>query len=124
MFALAAKSTLAETLVETPVLHLMGHGHRAVSSKSTNGETNMGISIVDTARAPSGVEPISARSWVAILARLARRQIVQIRERRRMRRDAEALLAMDDRSLADIGLRRCEVEFATRDGRRTARADR
>ena len=80
----------------------------------------MSISIIDLPPPPAAVKPITSRSWLAALPRLAKRHIVRIMERRRMRHDADALLAMDDRALADIGLRRCEVEYAARYGRRPA----
>jgi uncharacterized protein YjiS (DUF1127 family) len=79
----------------------------------------MGLSTIDVP-APSGVKAIKVQRWLVALTGLAKRQIGGILERRRVRRDAEALLAMDDRCLADIGLRRCEVEYATRHGRRPA----
>ena len=80
----------------------------------------MSISIIDKQAVPAGGEPIASDSWVTVLSRLGKRQIARIVERRRMRRDADALHVMDDRILADIGLRRCEVEYASRYGRRHA----
>ena len=49
-----------------------------------------------------------------------RRRIAEIRKNRQIRRDLEELLALDDRLLADIGLHRCDVEYAARYGRRPA----
>jgi len=57
-------------------------------------------------------------SWRAVLARSIKRRIAQIRENRRLRRDLDILLALDDRQLADIGLGRSELEYAARHGRR------
>jgi uncharacterized protein YjiS (DUF1127 family) len=88
----------------------------------------MSITIIGQSSTPSSAKPVTARSWLTVLQRLARQQIVRIMDRRRVRRDALALLAMDDRTLADIGLHRCEVEHAVRYGRRpehsSARDDR
>src|SRR5262249_55333080 len=86
--------------------------------KPTSGETAMSVSIIEKHAVPAGEIPIARDSWVTVLSRLAKAQIARIVERRRVRRDAEALLSMDDRTLADIGLRRCEVEYAARYGRR------
>jgi uncharacterized protein YjiS (DUF1127 family) len=125
--ASAEKSTFAETLFETPMLHLMAHGPRG-PCRNPSEKANMTITIIDQSPTPSSVKPVTARSWLTALPRLARHQIAQIMEHRRMRRDAWALLAMDDRILADIGLRRGEVEYAARYGRRpghsSARDDR
>ena len=80
---------------------------------------DMELSTIDVPT-PSGVKAIKTPHWLAALSGLAKQQIGWILERRRVRRDAEALLSMDDRCLADIGLRRCEVEYAARHGRRPA----
>jgi len=80
----------------------------------------MSISIIDKQAVPAGEKPIASDSWVTVLSKFAKRQITGIVEWRRIRREAEALLSMDDRTLADIGLRRCEVEYAARYGRRPA----
>ena len=114
---MAPESTLAATLVETPIAHLMAHGPCGLV-KSTGGEAAMSISIIDKQAVPAGETSIASDSWVTVLSRLAKVQIARIVERRRVRRDVEALLSMDDRTLADIGLRRCEVEYAARYGRR------
>ena len=83
----------------------------------------MSISIVNTPRTPSRAKP--TRPWLAVLARSATHRIVRIgeriRESRRTRRDASAMLSMDDRMLADIGVQRSEVEYAVRYGRRYPR---
>jgi len=78
----------------------------------------MSISITDKQAVPADEKPIVSDSWVTALATFAKRRLARFEERRRVRRDAEALLAMDDRTLADIGLRRCEIEYAARYGRR------
>ena len=75
----------------------------------------MNISII-AIPAQSGVKSIAVQC-LAVLPRLAKHQIGRISERRQMRRDAYALRALDDRILADIGLHRCEVEYAVRYGR-------
>jgi uncharacterized protein YjiS (DUF1127 family) len=98
----------------------MAHGPHGLVEIHSAEKTNMSITIIDRRPTPSSVKPNTGRSWLAVLARLARHQIARIVERRRMRRDAWALLAMDDRTLADIGLHRCEVEHAARYGRRPA----
>ena len=51
----------------------------------------------------------SAQSWPAALARTMRRGIAGIGSRRRLRRHIEALAALDDRTLGDIGLSRGEI---------------
>src|SRR5260370_41484788 len=56
-------------------------------------------------------------SWRAVLAKSIKRRIAQVRENRRLRRDLDILLALDDRQLADIGLGRSELEYAPRHGR-------
>ena len=80
----------------------------------------MSISIIGKQATPAAETPIARDSWITALWKLAKRQMNQMVERRRMRRDAELLLTMDDRILADIGLRRCEIEYAARYGRRLA----
>jgi uncharacterized protein YjiS (DUF1127 family) len=57
-------------------------------------------------------------SWRAVLAKSIKRRIARVRENRRLRRDLDILLALDDRQLADIGLGRSELEYAARHGRR------
>ena len=54
----------------------------------------------------------AVQPWHAVLVKSIKRGIAQIREHRRLRRDTDELLARDDRLLADIGLRRCEIEYA------------
>jgi len=78
----------------------------------------MNNTIIIDSQAPSAWEADAGHSWHAVLLRAIKRGIAQIREHRRLRRDTDVLLALDDRMLADIGLRRCEVEYAARHGRR------
>jgi uncharacterized protein YjiS (DUF1127 family) len=52
----------------------------------------------------------------AALASLAKRWIGQIRWERQVRRGIHALMALDDRMLADMGLTRGAVEYAARHG--------
>jgi uncharacterized protein YjiS (DUF1127 family) len=56
------------------------------------------------------------RRGVAGLAGLARRLVAPIAKRSQRRRALAALAAMDDRLLADVGLRRSDIELAV-DGR-------
>jgi len=58
------------------------------------------------------------RSWLAFPAAAVRRSIARIRNMIQARRDTYALLQLDDRMLADIGLSRGEVAYAIRHGRR------
>ena len=60
---------------------------------------------------------LSAESWPAALARPIKQGIAWIGSRRRLHRDIKELMALDDRILRDIGLRRGEVEYAARYGR-------
>jgi len=55
--------------------------------------------------------------WQAVLANLAKRWIDQIRWERQVRRGIDALMALDERMLHDIGLTRGAVEYAARYGR-------
>jgi uncharacterized protein YjiS (DUF1127 family) len=55
--------------------------------------------------------------WQAALANLAERWIAQISSEWQVRRGIDALMALDDRMLADIGLTRGAVEYAARYGR-------
>src|SRR5262245_14426264 len=52
--------------------------------------------------------------WQAILANLAKRWIAQIRWERQVRRGIDALMALDERMLHDIGLTHGAVEYAAR----------
>ena len=51
----------------------------------------------------------STESWPATLVSAMRRGIAGIGSRRRLRRHIEALAALDDRTLGDIGLSRGEI---------------
>jgi uncharacterized protein YjiS (DUF1127 family) len=60
--------------------------------------------------------------WRAALASLAKRWIDQIRSEWQVRRGIDALMALDDRMLHDIGLTRGAVEYAARHGDLATRA--
>jgi uncharacterized protein YjiS (DUF1127 family) len=60
---------------------------------------------------------LNAASWPAALARPIRQGIAWIGFRRRLHRNVRELMALDDRLLRDIGLRRSDVEHAVRYGR-------
>ena len=55
--------------------------------------------------------------WLAALLESFRQGIASIRYQRRLRRDTEAMLALDDHELSDIGISRSEIEYAVRYGR-------
>jgi uncharacterized protein YjiS (DUF1127 family) len=61
---------------------------------------------------------LNAASWPAALTRPIRHGIAWIGSQRRLHRNVRELLALDDRLLRDIGLRRSEVEHAVRHGRK------
>jgi uncharacterized protein YjiS (DUF1127 family) len=60
--------------------------------------------------------------WQAAAANLAKRWIAQISSEWQVRRGIDALMALDERMLADIGLTRGAVEYAARYGRLPTRA--
>jgi uncharacterized protein YjiS (DUF1127 family) len=60
---------------------------------------------------------LSADSRLAALASPIKQGIAWIGSRRQLRRSIKELLALDDRMLRDIGLRRSEVEYTVRYGR-------
>ena len=60
---------------------------------------------------------LNAESWPAALARPIKQGIAWIESRRRLRRDIKELMALDDRILRDIGLRRSDIDYAARYGR-------
>lgn len=62
-------------------------------------------------------------SWRTTLAQAIRRRTEWLRAARRDRRGIHELVALDDRSLADIGLTRSDVEHAARYGRLPAAAN-
>jgi uncharacterized protein YjiS (DUF1127 family) len=57
-----------------------------------------------------------AASWRAVLAKSIRQPFVWSGTQRRIRRDIDALMALNDRMLADIGLSRGEILYAARHG--------
>lgn len=60
---------------------------------------------------------LNSDSWPAALARPIRQGISWIGSRRRLHRDIEELMALDDRILRDIGLSRSDIDHAARYGR-------
>jgi len=60
---------------------------------------------------------LNVLSWPTALARPIKQGIARIAARRELRRAVKELMALDDRILRDIGLRRSDVEFAARFGR-------
>lgn len=75
----------------------------------------MSSSSIETPVASSA--DLNPESWLAGPARSIREGIAWIDSRRRLRRDVKELRALDDHILRDIGLRRSDVEYATRYGR-------
>jgi uncharacterized protein YjiS (DUF1127 family) len=74
----------------------------------------MSSSTIETRVAPSA--DLSPGSWLAAPVRSIRQGIAWIGFRRRLRRDVREMMALDDRILRDIGVRRSEVEYAARYG--------
>jgi uncharacterized protein YjiS (DUF1127 family) len=60
---------------------------------------------------------LKAQSWPTTLARPIRQGIARIAARRELRRSVKELMALDDRILRDIGLKRSDIEHAARFGR-------
>jgi uncharacterized protein YjiS (DUF1127 family) len=60
---------------------------------------------------------LNVPSWPTALARPIKQGLARIAARRELRRAVKELMALDDRILRDIGLRRSDVEFAARFGR-------
>ena len=60
---------------------------------------------------------LNARSWPTALARPIKEGIARAAARRELRRSVKELMALDDRMLSDIGLRRSDIELAARFGR-------
>ncbi len=56
-------------------------------------------------------------SFRVVLANTIRRPFAWIEHQRRIRRDINLLMSLDDHALADIGLNRSEVFYAVRRGR-------
>jgi uncharacterized protein YjiS (DUF1127 family) len=63
----------------------------------------------------------AAQPWHAAPVQAIKRLIARIRNERRIRRAVDELMALDDRTLADIGLTRGDVERVVRYGRFPAR---
>lgn len=61
--------------------------------------------------------------WQTVLMKFITRRMARIGRERRIRRDIDGLRALNDRMLADIGLSRCDVEYAVRHGRLPDRAN-
>jgi uncharacterized protein YjiS (DUF1127 family) len=59
---------------------------------------------------------LNSESWPATLARAIKRGIAWIEFRYRQRREMKELMALDDRLLADIGLRRGQVQYLAQYG--------
>lgn len=59
---------------------------------------------------------LNAESWPTALAKPIRQGIARIAARRKLHRDVKELMALDDRILRDIGLRRSDIELAARFG--------
>jgi uncharacterized protein YjiS (DUF1127 family) len=75
----------------------------------------MGSSTID-ARVLAPENQGSTGPWQAALVRAIERLIVWIRNERRIRREIDELMALDDRLLCDIGLSREHIEYAARYG--------
>ena len=75
---------------------------------------SMGVSIVE-ARAAQAAGP-TTQTWRAALTRSAGQWMSRITSAWRLRRDLQAMRALDDRLLADIGLSRGSLEYAARYG--------
>jgi uncharacterized protein YjiS (DUF1127 family) len=86
-----------------------------VASISIKRSATMSSSTIETPVARSA--GLNSGSGLAVLARPIQRGIAWIGARRRLRRQINELMALDDRTLRDIGLRRGEVERAVRYGR-------
>ena len=54
--------------------------------------------------------------WLRMLVLRSRQMARHLAAERRQRRAIRALERLDDRMLKDIGVRRCEIEFAVRNG--------
>src|SRR5262249_25680466 len=84
------------------------------------GVANMSSSILESSI--SRTAGMITGLWQAALANLARRWIAQVRSEWEVRRGIDALMALDDRMLHDIGLTRGAVQYAARYGGLPTRA--
>jgi hypothetical protein len=99
-------------------------GGRDGASRSSDGRLGARLSEGDMSVKNSTIELRASRidalridSWRAVLVRPVKRLLAWIRSESQIRRDIDALIASDDRSLADIGLRRGEIGYGVRYGR-------
>jgi uncharacterized protein YjiS (DUF1127 family) len=60
---------------------------------------------------------LNAASWPTALPRPIKQGIDRIAARRELRRAIKEMMALDDRILRDIGLKRSDIELAARFGR-------
>lgn len=67
---------------------------------------------------PAVYRPRPARGLGGFLVAVVRRGVAWYRTGRRMRRAVDELMALDDRTLADIGITRSDIAFAVRRDRR------
>jgi uncharacterized protein YjiS (DUF1127 family) len=65
---------------------------------------------------------LNSKSWLAALVAI-KRGIAWIEVRRQQRRAMKELMALDDRLLADIGLRRGQIEYMAQYGHLTKETD-
>jgi uncharacterized protein YjiS (DUF1127 family) len=66
---------------------------------------------------------LHVQSWPAALARPIKSGIAWIRSRLRLRRNVKELVALDDHLLADIGLRRGQIDYLVQCGHLPRRVD-
>lgn len=60
---------------------------------------------------------VESEPWWSTLMRPVRHWLVQIKQKRRIRRDIAKLMELDDRMLADIGLSRADIQYVVRNDR-------
>jgi len=109
------ESTLLETLLATPVLHLMATALSAASKPHPSEITEMSTIIGFSGGSAS--KPAAVQPWRVTLLKLVQRWISQFREHRQNRRDLLILRELDDHALADIGLRRGDLAYIARYGK-------
>jgi|SRR5215813_8173459 len=85
------------------------------------GDMTMSSSTIETRR--WRLAGSDSHSWQLALMKSIRRPFEWITSKRRIRRDIDLLLRLDDRMLADIGLSRSDVEYTIRHGRPLNRAN-